>query len=85
VLDGNDAWFALKVDPVNQDAVARQKADVEYLDVFRVDGGRATRKARFLAAGARYRFGTLGDKLWLLERSTGFDRGGKSLAIYDVK
>jgi hypothetical protein len=24
------------------------------------------------------------DKIWLLERSPGFDRGGKSLAIYTV-
>jgi hypothetical protein len=85
VIDGVGAWLALKIDPVNADAVARQKADAEYFDVFHVDDGKAARRARFLAAGARYRFGSVGDKLWLLERSTGFDRGGKSIAIYELK
>ena len=54
------AWIALKVDPVNADAVARKKADPEYLDVFRVGAdGKAMRKARMLAKGLRYRFGVI--------------------------
>ena len=83
--DGS-AWFVLKTDPVNPDAVARKKADPEYLDVFRVSAdGKAARKVRVLATGTRFRFGMLGaDKLWLLERSNGFDRGGKTLTVYKL-
>jgi hypothetical protein len=80
--DGS-AWIAIKVDPVNPDAVARKKADPEYLDVFQAPaGGKAVRKARVLAQGVRHRFGVAGDRFWLIERNQGFDRGGKSLALY---
>ena len=81
--DGS-AWLALKIDPVNPDAVARKKADPEYLDIFRVaTDGKATRKGRVLASGgARHRFGLIGGELWVLERNKGFERGGKSLALY---
>lgn len=83
--DGS-AWIAAKIDPVNAEAVARKKADVEYFDVFHAPPeGKATRKARVLAQGTRYRFGVFGDKFWLLERNQGFDRGGKSLAVYQLQ
>jgi hypothetical protein len=78
-------WVALKVDPVNPDAVARKKADPEYLDIFRAGpDNKAVRKARVLATGVRHRFGVLDNGVWLLERSSGFDRGGRSLAIYKL-
>lgn len=81
------AWLVLKVDPVNAAAVERKKADPEYLDVFRVGAdGKALRKSRILAKGVRHRFGLIsdktGDKFWLLERNNGFDRGGRSLTVY---
>lgn len=84
--DGS-AWFALKIDPVNPDAVARKKADPEYLDIFHVDSsGKALRKARVLATGVRHRFGVLADgRFWLFERSPGFDRGGKSITLYQLQ
>lgn len=84
--DGS-AWLGIKMDPVNPDAVARKKADLEYFDVFRIAAdGKAVRKARVLAAGVRHRFGMVGDKMfWLLERSQGFERGGKSLTIYQFQ
>jgi hypothetical protein len=86
VLPDGSAWILLKVDPVNPEAVARKKADPEYLDVFQASpDGKAVRKARVLAAGARHRAGMLRDKLWLLERNSGFDRGGKSLAVYQLQ
>jgi len=82
--DGS-AWLALKVDPVNVEAVARKKADPEYLDIFRVDAnGHATRKARILAKGVRHRFGVIDGRFWLLERSSGFDRGGRVLTVYQL-
>jgi hypothetical protein len=79
------AWIVLKVDPVNAEAVARKKADPEYLDIFKVGAdGKATRKARILAKGVRHKFGVIGDMFWLLERSSGFDRGGKALTVYSL-
>jgi hypothetical protein len=82
--DGS-AWIALKVDPVNTEAVARKKADPEYLDVFRAGAdGKATRKARILAKGTRHRFGVVDNFFWLLEKSSGFDRGGRVLTIYQL-
>jgi hypothetical protein len=90
-------WIALKVDPVNPEAVARKKADPEYVDIFKAGrDGKAVRKARVLATGTKLKLGVMGksggaeggakvgDKIWLLERSPGFDRGGKSLTIYTV-
>ena len=41
------------------------------------DGKTATRKARVLAHDVRMRFGSVGDKFWLVERNNGFERGGK--------
>jgi hypothetical protein len=85
--DGS-AWLALKVDPVNPDAVARKKADPEYLDIFHAGAdGKAVRKARVLGPSMRFYFGVLNDaggKLWLLERSNGFERGGKNLKVYQL-
>ncbi len=81
--DGS-AWLMFKVDPTNQDAVARKKADPQYVDVFRVaaNGTTATRKARVLAHDVRMRFGAVGDTFWLVERNNGFERGGKWIALY---
>jgi len=87
VLPDGSAWLALKVDPVNADAVARKKADVEYLDIFRVSTeGKGVRKARVPAVGVRHRFGVAagGNRFWLLERNQGFERGGKSIALYEL-
>lgn len=82
--DGS-VWIALKVDPVNPDAVARKKADAEYLDIFKAGAdGKAVRMMRILATGVRHRFGVIKDKVWLLERSNGFDRGGKALTLYTI-
>jgi hypothetical protein len=83
--DGS-AWLALKVDPVNPDAVGRKRADPEYLDIFRASvDGKATRVARILATGLHHRFGLVGaERFWLLERSASFDRGGRNLAVFQL-
>ena len=80
-------WLALKIDPVNAEAVARQKADPEYLDIFRAaPDGKAVRKARVLAKGVRHRFGPAGgDKFWLLERNQSMERGGKGITVYSLQ
>ncbi len=90
--DGS-AWLVIKVDPVNAEAVARKKADPEYLDIFRVNAGetKATRKARLPAKDLRFKFGTVDGApagetyVWLLERSTGFDRGGRNITIFKLQ
>ena len=85
LLADGGAWLALTVDPVNPDAVARQKADPEYLDVFRVGAdGKAVRQARILSAKTKLVLGGDKDVFWTLERSPGFERGGKTLTIYKV-
>ncbi len=82
--DGS-AWISLKVDPVNAEAVARKKADPEYLDIFRMSAdGAAARKVRILSKGTQHRFGSVDGFFWLLEKSKGFDRGGRVLKIYQL-
>jgi hypothetical protein len=82
--DGS-AWIAMKVDKTNPDAVARKKADLEYFDIFRVGTDtKAVRKARIFAPDIRHRFGVVGDRFWLIERNNGFERGGKSLTLYQL-
>ncbi|MDQ3370233.1 MAG: hypothetical protein M3680_32855 [Myxococcota bacterium] len=79
------AWLVLVVDPVNAEAVARKRADPEYLDVFRVaTDGKAVRQARVLATKQRLRFGVVGERFWLIERNQGFERGGKALTLYEL-
>lgn len=82
--DGS-GWLALKVDPVNAEAVARKRADPEYLDVFKISAdGKATRKARILAKGIRHRFGVAGDRFWVIERNASIERGGKTITLYST-
>ena len=85
VLADGTTWIALEVDPVNPDAVARKKADPEYLDIFKAGpDGKAVRKMRVLSTGTRFRMIVIKDRIGLLERSSGFDRGGKTLTIYSI-
>ena len=85
VAPDGSAWFALKIDPTNPEAVARKKADPEYLDVFHVGTDtKATRKARLLAKGHRFWFGAMGDRFWALDRSNGSERGSSSLTLYKL-
>ena len=81
-IRGDRVWFSLMVDPVNPAAVARQKADPEYLDLFEVDGSRAVRRARIFAPKKKLTWGWAGDTLWVLEKNVGFSRGGKSLRLF---
>jgi len=85
VDDKGATWVGLEVDPVNAEAVRRKKADPQYLDLYRVSGGHATRKARVLAPAKRkLTWGVAGDRWWVLEHNVGFDRGGPILTIYKL-
>lgn len=86
IVTPDSVWVAAKVDPVNAEAVARKKADLEYFDIFlaRPDG-KATRKARIPAHGIRHKFGVMGaDRFYVIERNQTMERGGKSLTIYKL-
>jgi hypothetical protein len=92
VVTPDSVWVAAKVDPVNAEAVARKKADPEYLDIFVARStasggadGKAARKARILAHGIKHKFGVMGgDRFYLVERNQTMERGGKSLTIYKL-
>jgi hypothetical protein len=77
-------WIGLRVDPVNRDAVARGKADLESLDLFRIEGNRGTRQSRVPVGKRRLRWGVVGDRVWVVERNIGFERGGTVLRLYRV-
>jgi hypothetical protein len=77
-------WLGLRVDPVNREAVARGRADSETLDVFQLEGDRATLRASLPVSKRRVRWGALGDVLWVVERNIGFDRGGTALTLYQL-
>ncbi len=78
--------FGLAVDPVNKDAVARQKADLPMLDVYSADvaGGTAKLRGRvFTPRPVTWR--SRGEVLVVLKRWKSFSRGGDELQVYDLK
>ena len=81
---GDRLWISVTVDPTNAPAVKRQKADARYLDLYELDGDRATRKARLLVQKQGVRWGWADDALWVLEKSAGFTRGGTALQLYKL-
>jgi hypothetical protein len=79
--------FALEIDPVNADAVARKKADSRALDVYSVRPG-ATAEARFrvrVALDAQpIVWSAAGDRVAVLHRFKSFARGGDRIDVYDL-
>ncbi len=80
-------FFTLKIDPTNDDAVARKVADAEYLDLYQYTPGRpAKRRGRLLLPGKRQHWWFASPNFWVVQpRHIGFDRGGKALRIYRLK
>jgi len=77
--------FGIEVDPVNKDAVKRQKADQPMLDVYRADAAEGTVKLRgrvFTPRPVTWR--SRGDVLVVLKRWKSFSRGGDELQIFDL-
>jgi hypothetical protein len=80
--------FALEVDPVNPDAVARKKADARVLDVYGVGGEnpRAARlRARVALSAQPIVWSVAGNRLVVLHRFKSFARGGDRLDVYDLE
>ena len=85
-LDDKRVALSLTVDPVNPEAVSRKKADVDEIDLMEVD--RPSHAARLVlhlnGEGRRSTWKIAGDRLLLLRKGKGFDRGGVALEIYDL-
>lgn len=82
VRRGDQLWMSLRIDPVNPPAVARKKADPEYLDLFEIRGEQAVRRARVFAPKQKLRWGFAGDVLWVMEKNVGFERGSRAVGFY---
>jgi hypothetical protein len=85
-VDAGHLALSLTVDPVNPDAVKRQKADPDQIDLYLID--RNTRAAtlvlQLLGQGRPSSWLLAGHRLLLLRKSKGFDRGGVALEVYEV-
>jgi hypothetical protein len=78
--------FALSVDPVNKDAVQRQKVDLPMLDVYSADASKGVVKLRgrvFVPRPVTWR--SRADVLVVLKRWKSFSRGGDELQIYELQ
>jgi hypothetical protein len=84
---GGAVRFALTIDPVNADAVARKRAVTEYVDLYQLDPGaaKAVRRARLKKTGAGFRFRATGEYWAVQPRHIGFTRGGPELRLYKLK
>lgn len=85
-IDDQHAAASLTIDPVNPDAVSRQKADVDEIELYDID--RQTLKARPLlhiaGEGRRSSWQVAANRLLLLRKGKGFDRGGVALELFDL-
>lgn len=77
--------FGIAIDPVNKDAVQRQKVDLPMLDVYSADVTDGSVKLRgrvFTPRPVVWR--ARGNDLVVLKRFKSFSRGGDELQIYDL-
>jgi hypothetical protein len=85
-LDDRRLALSLTIDPVNPDAVKRQKAEADDIDLYIVD--RKARAASLLlqlpGQGRSSSWQLAGHHLLLLRKSKGFDRGGVALEVFEV-
>ncbi len=78
--------FGLAVDPLNPDAVKRQKPDLPMLDLYAADPSKGRTKLRgrvFTPRPVTYR--TRADTLVVLKRFKSFARGGDELQVFDLR
>ena len=85
-LDDKQVALSLTIDPVNPDALSRKKADPDDIDLYVVD--RQTHAARPMLTipgeGRRSTWQLVGNRLLLMRKDKGFDRGGVALELFDV-
>ncbi|HEY2743956.1 MAG TPA: hypothetical protein VGL86_05020 [Polyangia bacterium] len=85
-LDDKRVALSLTVDPVNPDAVNRKKADPDDIDLYSID--RQTRAPTLVlklpGQGRPSSWQLAANRLLLLRKDKGFDRGGVALELYDL-
>jgi hypothetical protein len=86
LVDDKRVAMSLSVDPVNPDAVNRQKAEPDEIDLYTIDRQShiATRILTLPGEGRRSTWHIASDRLVLLRKGKGFDRGGVALEVYDL-
>jgi hypothetical protein len=86
ILDDKRVAVSLTVDPVNPDALNRQKAEPDEIDFYTVDrqSHAAARILTLPGEGRRSSWQLGGDRLFLLRKGKGFDRGGVMLEVYEL-
>jgi hypothetical protein len=86
ILDDKRVALSLTVDPVNPDALNRQKAEPDEIDFYTVDrqSHAATKMLSLPGEGRRSSWRLGGDRLFLLRKGKGYDRGGVALEVYDL-
>jgi hypothetical protein len=81
--DGKTLYFSMTIDPVNPNAVARKKADIERADIYRLDpGNKPVMLGKVLTNKRRFRWVVGNGKFAYLRKLKGFGRGGKTLEIH---
>lgn len=85
-VDDKRAAVSLTIDPVNPDAVNRKKADVDDIELYEIDRqSHAVRPLlRLPGEGRRSTWQLAANRLLLLRKDKGFDRGGVALELFDV-
>ena len=79
-------WFSLAVDPLNAEAVKRQRPDLPMLDLYAFDPIKGTTRLRARIFTPRPVAWMAGHgKLALLKQRKSFNRGGDELQIYDLR
>jgi hypothetical protein len=86
VIDAQKVALSLTIDPVNPDAVKRQKADVDDLDFYAIDRKTLAPTLWLRLPGQQRRsdWRIVANRLLLLRKGKGFDRGGITLELYDL-
>jgi hypothetical protein len=82
----NHLTFGIAIDPLNPDAIKRQKPDLPMLDLYAADvsdGSVSVRGRVFIPRPVTYR--TRADSLVVLKRFKSFARGGDELQVFDLK
>jgi hypothetical protein len=87
VLDGDRIALSATVDPVNATAVKRKKADPDDIDLYEVSRKTraATLRLRLPGDGRPNGWYLSGNRLALLRKGKGFDRGGIGLEVYELR
>lgn len=85
-IDDKQLVFSLTIDPVNAEAVAAQKADRDWVDLYRIDLAShvLTELARLDGEKRPSSWRLSGQRLGLLRKHKGFGRGGPTLDVYDL-